>query len=220
MPEICRSFVTSRTFGTARTIFSASTRDLSSGTQPVRGAHLDRFVVDLGAGRAAVLERAVGGRAARADHHRHAALQRECCCNQQGYDGAAHFFAPTSWKSIASHRQCSTRRCTSWMRAVLLCGTQIWTSLPFSIPAILPPLLPVSAMTCTPSSCATWIASITLAELPLVEMASSAPARATGSPSVSAACAFSLALSAKCAATRPRSVASTVAIARRFYTVT
>src|SRR5437899_2086969 len=47
----------------------------------------------------------------------------------------------------------------------------------------------------------------------LSDSASSTPARATGAPSACAASSFSLALSAKCAATRPRSFASACPIA-------
>src|ERR671915_412501 len=56
------------------------------------------------------------------------------------------------------------------MRAVLLCGTHRWASSALSNPAILPPPLPVSATTRKPTSWAAWIASITFAELPLVEV--------------------------------------------------
>src|SRR5437762_2456705 len=51
------------------------------------------------------------------------------------------------------------------------------TSSGLSIAAILPPPLPVSAITRTPSSCAACSASSTFFELPLVEMASSTSPR-------------------------------------------
>src|SRR6185503_589251 len=137
-------------------------------------AALDALVLDLRAGGAAIGVHAVARRGAAADHHRGAAAEQPGECEQRGDRGRAnHFFGPNSWWSIRSHRQCSTRRWTSWMRAVTLCGTQIETSPPLSAAAILPPPLPVRPTTCTPASCAACTASTTLPELPLVEMASS-----------------------------------------------
>src|SRR5436190_225629 len=66
---------------------------------------------------------------------------------------------------MASHRQCRARRWTSCMRAVVLCGTQICASSSLRSAPILPPPLPVSAITRTPSSCATGNASSTFFEM-------------------------------------------------------
>ena len=66
--------------------------------------------------------------------------------------------SPSSCTSTASHRQCSTSRCTSWMRAVRSCGTQMWTSVSRQHRrAILPPLRPVSATTVMSLACAASI---------------------------------------------------------------
>ena len=86
-----------------------------------------------------------------------------------------HVFScsPSNCRSTASHRQCTVSRCTSWMRAVRSCGTQMRTSVSVSISRILPPLWPVSAITTISLARAASIAAITLLELPLVLMASS-----------------------------------------------
>ncbi|MNH42202.1 hypothetical protein D3C79_1038540 [compost metagenome] len=58
------------------------------------------------------------------------------------------------------------------MRAVTVEGTRISTSSGSSNEAMPPPSRPVNATTIISRSCAAWIAWITLAELPLVEIAS------------------------------------------------
>src|SRR5205085_11484409 len=85
----------------------------------VHRAQLDAFVLHLRAGAAPVIVARVGSPGAGADHYRCAALQR-CRRNREQREPQpdGHCFAPNSWKSIASHRQWSSTRCTSWMRAV------------------------------------------------------------------------------------------------------
>src|SRR6266850_3798781 len=151
-----------------------------AGADTAAGAQLDRVVIQLRARGAAVLDRRVSGAGTGADQCQLTALQQR----RARHDGkrqpcaGLHPFAPNSWKSMLSHRQCSTSKWTSWIRAVLRCGTHTCTSSALMSEAILPPPFPVNAMTRTPSSCAAPIASRTLAELPLVEMASStSPAR-------------------------------------------
>ena len=61
----------------------------------------------------------------------------------------------------------------NWIRVVDPCGTQMWTSSGRHSSPRRPPPLPVRATTFMPRSCATCAAASTLAELPLVVIASS-----------------------------------------------
>src|SRR6185369_810530 len=152
--------------------------------------HLDQLVVDLRAAGAPV-----GGddRAAddgSADHHRHAAGEQRADERERERAGQVPAYAaghvssssPSSCRSTASHRQCSTSRWISWMRAVRSCGTQMWTSVSVSWSRILPPPLPVSAITVISLARAAAIAASTFAELPLVDIASRT---SPGAPSAS-----------------------------------
>src|SRR5438094_78919 len=143
------------------------------------GGQLDRVVIQLRARGAAVLERRVSGAGTGADQCQLAALQqRRARRDGKRQPGPGlHRFAPNSWKSMPSHRQCSTSKWTSWILAVFRCGTQTCTSSALIREASLPPPFPVNAITRSPSSCAAPIASSTLPELPLVEMASSTSPR-------------------------------------------
>ena len=58
------------------------------------------------------------------------------------------------------------------MRAVRSCGTQMWTSVSVSSSRILPPVLPGERDHGHLLACAASIAASTLAELPLVDIAS------------------------------------------------
>ena len=62
---------------------------------------------------------------------------------------------------------------TSWIRAVRSWGTQMCTSVSRSTCPILPPLRPVNPTTTISRACAASTAASTLAELPLVVMATS-----------------------------------------------
>src|ERR1043165_7855542 len=113
-----------------RTLLPAPCASFSISVFLASSAAYPRFeivVVDHGARGAAVLGHAVGERAG-ADDGSRAARQQQYGNEgeQRGEQSHAGFWK--SWKSMPSHRQCSASRCTSWMRAVRLCGTQMFTS--------------------------------------------------------------------------------------------
>src|SRR5690606_809665 len=134
-----------------------------------RGAGFDQLVVNAaaqGAGAIVALHRRVPRRGQDAA----AAGQSEC---EQDDSDTGHSSLPNSWRSIRSHRQWMASRWTPWMRAVERAGTRISTSSGSSSEVIAPPSRPVRATTCISLSWAACIACRTLAELPLVEIASS-----------------------------------------------
>ena len=103
---------------------------------------LDRLVFDLRARGAAVGDHQRAADHGAADEQRRAAGQRERGRSSDARPATAReacqggcrvgvmrvSCSPSSCRSTASHRQCSTSRCTSWMRAVRSCGTQMCTS--------------------------------------------------------------------------------------------
>src|SRR5690606_36016377 len=103
--------------------------------------------------------------------------RNQCCAPGQGKAGyqqqrTPHHSPPNSCWSMWSHSAWMTSKWTSWMRAVDCAGTRTSTSPGAARLAILPPSRPVSETTFMPRSWAAWMACTTLAELPLVEIAS------------------------------------------------
>ncbi len=101
-----------------------------------RDPAFDGGIVELGARRAAVGgdQRHAGG-AGRDQWQAARQLRRERehgGPDRQGprfiVTSSSHASSPSNVRSIASHRQWMTSRCTSWMRAVRSWGTQMWTS--------------------------------------------------------------------------------------------
>src|SRR5690606_8639196 len=142
----------------------------------------DGFVFHLLTGRAAI-GRDQGGSGRRAPYHEGGAAmearergQPDGGQQHPGGEGAVshHSVSPRSRTSMPSHSACSSRMWTSWMRIVRSWGTQRWMSVSWSMRPISPPPLPVRAMTVISRSCAASIAVMTLAELPLVEVATRA----------------------------------------------
>ncbi len=82
-----------------------------------------------------------------------ARLKRGDRDNEQRHGGPppwcapASHSAPSSIESMPSHRQCRVSRCTSCMRAVWECGTQMFTSSGESSLPVSPPPRPVRATT-------------------------------------------------------------------------